>query len=386
MAHRFGEGEAVYHFPLRRRQMQHVPETPASQEPWTVPKPKSQERKNNAVLLAEKSTSSVEAPNGKKKKEGDSLSLLAKVSSSMAPPHKRKLMQQQQRNEENESEDPEITGERTNSPSAATPRATRASGDTSPVQPGNGFCGGPAITPYNITKAVPVSVNVVPKPITPTGHPANNYHPFHAQPRPLQHYSGPLYMEERGPRYYGPPTQPQPRGVYSSGPSAIHHFYHPGTHGPLTPQISSYACGESWNSPKVERAYYSQHPAVVERNSFDSAENPISSVPHHEGEGYWQSPFPAVSPYHGRYEGAGPYLPPRWSHEGQVPLAYPRHLGPPHPYMEEHMDGDRFSASRNVAPYTYVQQPSLESKTLLRKKFSWKNYPEVRIRHLAFKD
>ena len=30
------------------------------------------------------------------------------------------------------------------------------------------------------------------------------------------------------------------------------------------------------------------------------------------------------------------------------------------------------------APYTFVQQPNLESKTVLRKKFAWKHYPEVR--------
>ena len=29
------------------------------------------------------------------------------------------------------------------------------------------------------------------------------------------------------------------------------------------------------------------------------------------------------------------------------------------------------------APYTYVQQPHLEEKTILRKKFSWKHYPEL---------
>jgi hypothetical protein len=32
---------------------------------------------------------------------------------------------------------------------------------------------------------------------------------------------------------------------------------------------------------------------------------------------------------------------------------------------------------RPYAPYTYVQQPRVESKTVLRKKFSWKNYPEL---------
>ena len=32
---------------------------------------------------------------------------------------------------------------------------------------------------------------------------------------------------------------------------------------------------------------------------------------------------------------------------------------------------------QSQAPYTYVQQPRLEEKTVLRKKFSWKHYPEL---------
>ncbi|GAX13349.1 hypothetical protein FisN_17Hh292 [Fistulifera solaris] len=373
IAHRFNEAEAAYQYPMRRRHMQ--PVTDANQEPWTVPKPKSSERKSNTVLIAGKRTSSDEASDEKTKKEGDSLSLLAKVSSSMAPPHKRKSSQQerQQRNEESEGEDPETKDERTSSPSNATPRISRP-GNVSPIQPGNGMYGGPAITPYTMTQAAPVSVNIMPKPITPTGHPAK-YPRFHA--RPPQHYNGTLYMEERGPRYYGPPP-PQPRGVYSSGPPAMHPYYHPGSHGPPTPQLSNFPAGESWVSPKNERGYYSQNPAVVERNSFDSAENPATSAPPHEGDGYWQPPFPAVSPYHGRFDGTGPYLPPRWSHEGPAPWGYPRPLGPAHPHLEEHtLEGDRATMSRSFAPYTYVQQPRLESKTLLRKKFSWKNYPEL---------
>jgi hypothetical protein len=42
------------------------------------------------------------------------------------------------------------------------------------------------------------------------------------------------------------------------------------------------------------------------------------------------------------------------------PEPYPAHLPPP------------------PLPYTFVQQPRLENKTILRKKFSWKHYPEVR--------
>ena len=38
------------------------------------------------------------------------------------------------------------------------------------------------------------------------------------------------------------------------------------------------------------------------------------------------------------------------------------------------------------APYTYVQQPHLEEKTVLRKKFSWKHYPELERFLIANRD
>jgi len=38
------------------------------------------------------------------------------------------------------------------------------------------------------------------------------------------------------------------------------------------------------------------------------------------------------------------------------------------------------------APYTYVQQPRLEEKTMLRKKFSWKHYPELERFLIAHRD
>lgn len=39
-----------------------------------------------------------------------------------------------------------------------------------------------------------------------------------------------------------------------------------------------------------------------------------------------------------------------------------------------------------VGPYTYVQQPHLEEKTVLRKKFSWKHYPELERFLIANRD
>ena len=38
------------------------------------------------------------------------------------------------------------------------------------------------------------------------------------------------------------------------------------------------------------------------------------------------------------------------------------------------------------APYTFVQQPHLEEKTVLRKKFSWKHFPELERFLIANRD
>lgn len=43
-------------------------------------------------------------------------------------------------------------------------------------------------------------------------------------------------------------------------------------------------------------------------------------------------------------------------------------------------------SSMAYAPYTYVQQPHLEEKTVLRKKFSWKHYPELERFLIANRD
>jgi hypothetical protein len=81
-----------------------------------------------------------------------------------------------------------------------------------------------------------------------------------------------------------------------------------------------------------------------------------------------------------------PYIPPRWSYDHSMPP-------PPYQYPRSGPEPSRPSPpsvsapqtpyrpypfpSHHAAPYTYVQQPRLEEKTILRKKFSWKHYPEV---------
>ncbi len=106
-------------------------------------------------------------------------------------------------------------------------------------------------------------------------------------------------------------------------------------------------------------------PALVERGSFDS-----------QGEGnYRDRPYGPLPPYHydeygyGYWEGGPPsYPPPRYNH-------YEWYEGAEDGYGIPY----RPPPSAPVAPYTMVQQPRLEEKTILRKKFSWKHYPEVRF-------
>ena len=117
-------------------------------------------------------------------------------------------------------------------------------------------------------------------------------------------------------------------------------------------------------------------PNVVEnRNSFDSDGSGSRCPPGYypPPEGAWQHP-PHESHYRrgwGPYEvppsNRGPYPPPpppSGYYEDYYGTAPPHHLGPsqpPPPY----------------GPYTYVQQTTGDEKTVLRKKFSWKNFPEV---------
>lgn len=83
---------------------------------------------------------------------------------------------------------------------------------------------------------------------------------------------------------------------------------------------------------------------------------------------------------------------PRWGYE-QGPPRYSSHVqqhqqqhsrAPPYPPPNHFYDErgaspyHRPSPPTGYAPYSYVQQPSLDEKTVLRKKFSWKHFPEVR--------
>lgn len=121
--------------------------------------------------------------------------------------------------------------------------------------------------------------------------------------------------------------------------------------------------GHSEYSPRPAAAADGSPPALVERGSFDSQGDPQyrdrappSYYYDDHGYGYWDGAPPA-------------YPPPRYNH-------YDWYEGAEDPYAHHRQ-------APPMAPYTLVQQPRLEEKTILRKKFSWKHYPEVSTRFFS---
>ena len=110
---------------------------------------------------------------------------------------------------------------------------------------------------------------------------------------------------------------------------------------------------------------------MEERSSFDSVDsagNRYQPHPYHE------------QPYDAHY--GSPYDPwqergPRWG-GGGYERGPPRGYAPQRAYHPYYDDFGRPSP-QGFPPYSYVQQPTLEEKTILRKKFSWKHFPEVRF-------
>jgi hypothetical protein len=98
----------------------------------------------------------------------------------------------------------------------------------------------------------------------------------------------------------------------------------------------------------------------VERPSFDEAYySPESAYAQYD------YPSPPSSDYR-RYQYPPP--PPDARHQYITPTAS--------------RDMEQAEEVYHTSPYTYVQQPRLKEETILRKKFSWKHYPEVRQRLL----
>lgn len=137
-------------------------------------------------------------------------------------------------------------------------------------------------------------------------------------------------------------------------------------------------------TPRRRYQGYSEYPqgppALVEQRSFESQgsyysdRGPYGAMPppppHYQYDeqpysGYWEGPPTPYPPRYGYDQQWGGY-PERYD----MPVEDPYYRGPP-PTPSAPM--------LYRPPYTAVQQPRLEEKSVLRKKFSWKHYPEVGI-------
>jgi hypothetical protein len=269
----------------------------------------------------------------------------------------------------------------------------------------------------------PNTNTVTPKPITPTGTTHYGPPPSH---RP-HHRGAPQYGTYDDPRHGtgsgGPPGYPPygmtPQAYQSSG------VYGPTPQGPY-PSSGYDSRSGSWEQPPQIPSV--PPPAVVEeRNSFDSLESSYGSSrqfhPYHpeysrshavdrgypppatpsHGGGWQQHPSydprpPGGYPSPGWGGGAGAYehAPPHPQHHPPYPppvFPSPPHMsphhhpgrvgGPPPPPPSNYYD-ERSYHGRPIppgygplGPYSYVQQTNRDPKTILRKKFSWKHFPEV---------
>ena len=294
-----------------------------------------------------------------KKRKGDPLALLAKVSSTMEPPKSKKAAEAQE--SRGKAAGVVVTSPAKGAPNSPLQRRVRSS----PIITPNSAPRAEKLMPPHARQGPPQegpSSTLTPKPITPTG--ANYYGPPTHPPHPH-----PLYEEGRG----GPPGYP-PYGMPLRG------NYPPGY--------------DSRSGSWEQRA----SPVVVEdRNaSFDSVDSAGSLRRHPDhyaqsryyGEG--SPPYPQQEAWHPDQQRSFP-PPPRWGYEGpppRYPLPQQQHRGPPYPPPPPQYYADERGYRRaspppmmhgGYAPYSYVQQPSMEEKTVLRKKFSWKHYPEVCI-------
>jgi hypothetical protein len=357
----------------------------------------------------------------KDKKQGDPLSFLAKVAMGPSKPD-------QPWNEANKVVvDPSQEGGDKTDVDTVTSPSKDDSEEVSPLH--SQLRSSPIITPNSVVVPPPSSVQpaphppvyretsfppstsntVTPKPITPTGTAHYGQPPSAAQPthRPNHAPYGP---------YDDPRSGPYPPSYGMTPP----HGVPPSTnYGPPPP--GTYPSGYDSRSGSWEQPFVPPPAVVEERNSFDSYESsgnsrgssnyyypyyseyprehrgypPYPSPASHGGPG-WQPPPPShdprtmgyPSPSWGGYEHSG-YPPP--------PLGYPtppqHHMTPPHgrliggpPPTPQYYDDRSYhmrpstSGYGPIPPnrgYPYIQQPNRDEKTILRKKFSWKHFPEV---------
>ena len=127
-----------------------------------------------------------------------------------------------------------------------------------------------------------------------------------------------------------------------------------------------------WTTPRPSERVQSRQ--ITPTSTYDNHRH--MPPPPRAGYNNNYAPPQQQQPYPPRY--ASSYPPPSYNaYRGDSPPAVISERGS----FEEHSFGSppRHEDPR-FSPYTYVQQPRLEDKTILRKKFSWKHFPEVRER------
>ncbi|VEU40455.1 unnamed protein product [Pseudo-nitzschia multistriata] len=176
----------------------------------------------------------------------------------------------------------------------------------------------------------------------------------------------------RGAYFYD--DHPPPPPGYGSGAGAGPHWENPGQ-SPYSPSYPPPGRGAGgWNPP---------HPPPPHTHS-----DPYYAPPPHHGPPPPEYSYPPPPPHYGGpedhdlpfYGGTAPPLHPSYHHRGGPPLPMP---GPHHPGMPippPHMMGGP------PPPYHYGHPPRMEEKTILRKKFSWKHYPELERFLIANRD
>lgn len=221
--------------------------------------------------------------------------------------------------------------------------------------------------------------------------------------------SPPQHASRQAPLPYGsgpPPTAPGPypdwqndsptpnlveRGSFDSVDARDHgydarrggpgHFYGGGGPGEYPPQVrppAPYAAQRQYPPPRWSS--YPPDPNV--RGPYPPPPHDMSHQPH-PMEHSSRYPPSQVTPS-GQYPPEGRHYPPPHSLH-PPPQSHQYSHGPPTP-MRRHDGGPPPVPSMTYAPYTYVQQPHLEEKTILRKKFSWKHYPELERFLIASRD
>ena len=341
-----GQGHYTPHPPLQpRRDYASGPEAT-----WMPPPPKSADKQEakKEKEAKESAASSKSSSSDPKKQEGDPLSLLAKVSSTMEGTKNQKKVQEK-----------EAAGSKAPAPTSPLQRRPHAK----PIITPQGSAGGPPPPPYQ--QPLPQQQSGA-KPITPT---SGGYYP-HAYYEQQQDY----YPHGPHPHYPGMPPQ-YTRGGYPL-PQQQQPYYHP-------------------QHRRVGSADWDPPPAVVERGSgsFDTGSEGSQQEYHRRYYDYRGPPpegdyGPPPPPTHQQWQQCRSYPPPRWSYH-QAPPPPPQYANRPPPAFMPPRDiidqrgqpnpkQQQSSGTVAFSPYSYVQQPHLEDKTVLRKKFSWKHFPEVR--------